>query len=143
MNGQCLCGSVAFEVVGEIPNIYQCHCSECRRATGSSANAATFIHTDRFRWVHGVEKISSFRKEAGYRNDFCSICGSPVPNPLRNTDLVWVPAGLLEETSGFEVAIHLHMKSQACWERTAQGAQECDESLGLEALNNALQRTSR
>lgn len=143
MKGQCLCGSVVFEVVGEVPNIYQCHCSECRKSTGSSANAATFVPAVNFRWVNGEDKISSFKKESGYRNDFCSVCGSVVPNPLRDTDRVWVPAGLLEDTDELEVVIHLYIKSQASWEHSAQNAQVCDETPGLEALNNALQRTSR
>lgn len=141
MKGKCLCGAVAFEVIGEIPNLYQCHCSMCRKSTGSSANAATFVRADMFRWVSGKDKISSFTKDTGYRSDFCSICGSPVPNPLRDTDKVWVPAGLLEETQGLAVVIHLHMKSQACWERTSQDAQEYDEAPNLETLDNALQRT--
>ena len=40
MKGACLCGKVRFEILGEVPNLYQCHCSECRKATGTSANAA-------------------------------------------------------------------------------------------------------
>lgn len=143
MKGQCLCGAVAFEVIGEVPNLYQCHCSMCRKSTGSAANAATFVHADMFRWVSGQEKISSFTKDTGYRSDFCSICGSPVPNVLRDTDKVWVPAGLLEETEGFAVAVHLHTKSQACWERTSQDGAQYDEAPDLETLNNALQRTGR
>lgn len=143
MNGQCLCGAVKFEVIGEIPNLYQCHCSECRKSTGSSANAATFVHADSFQWIKGEDKISSFRKDTGYRNDFCSKCGSPVPNPLRDTNKIWVPAGLLEETGDLKVVIHLYVNSQASWEKSAQGAEENYESPGIDALNNALQRTSR
>jgi hypothetical protein len=143
MKGQCLCGAVAFEVMHEMPGIYQCHCSECRKSTGSSANAATFVQANNFRWLSGEDKISLFRKDTGYRNDFCSICGSPVPNPLRETGKMWIPAGLLEETDGLAVMVHLYMNSRAPWEKTAQGAEEYDDSPGLDALNNALQRTSR
>ena len=30
MQGKCLCGGVRFTLSGEIPNLYQCHCSLCR-----------------------------------------------------------------------------------------------------------------
>jgi hypothetical protein len=142
MKGQCLCGIVEFEVIGEIPYLYQCHCSECRKATGSSANAATFVTAENFKWISGEDKISSYRKPSGYRNDFCSVCGSTIPNPLRNTDKVWVPAGLLEESNDLKVAVHLYMGSRASWERTAQDAERYDESPGVDALNTALHPTS-
>ncbi|PSF15386.1 hypothetical protein C7H10_00470 [Marinobacter shengliensis] len=29
--------SLQFEIDGEIPNLYQCHCSRCRKATGAAA----------------------------------------------------------------------------------------------------------
>lgn len=41
MKGECLFGSVKFEIDEEIRNLYQCHCSLCRKATGAAANAAT------------------------------------------------------------------------------------------------------
>ncbi|WP_446685632.1 GFA family protein [Marinobacter arenosus] len=43
MKGECLCGNVKFEIEEEIRNLYQCHCSLCRKATGAAANAATFV----------------------------------------------------------------------------------------------------
>lgn len=142
MKGQCLCGAVIFEIVGEIPNLYQCHCSECRKSTGSSANAATFVSSERFRWIQGKDRISSFKKDSGYRNDFCSNCGSSVPNPLRDTSKVWIPAGLLEETDNLKVVAHLYMNSKASWETSAQDAEEYDGSPGLEVLNNVLNKQS-
>lgn len=127
MKGECLCGEVKFEIEGDLPNLYQCHCSLCRKATGSSANAATFISQKSFRWLAGQNAISSFQKPTGYRSDFCSICGSPVPNQLRGMELVWVPAGLLEKSFDAEVSVHLHLGSAATWER------DSGECLRLEA----------
>ncbi|MCH4813436.1 GFA family protein [Vreelandella neptunia] len=139
MKGECLCGEVAFEIEGELPNFYQCHCSLCRKATGSSANAATFVEWNNFRWLSGQSSIRSFQKPTGYRSDFCSACGSPVPNKLRNTDLIWVPAGLLDEATESQISVHLHLSSAATW---AQEPDRCVQLVGgpdsLESLNKAL-----
>ncbi len=143
MKGTCLCGTVAFEITGTIPHLYQCHCSECRKATGGAANAATLVDEADFRWLSGEQCISSFSGESGYRSDFCSVCGSPVPNRLKGGEKVWVPAGLLEEADDLAVAIHLYTGSQAAWERSAQEAPRCEESPGLDALVKALRRTGR
>lgn len=141
MKGECLCGEVAFEIEGELPNLYQCHCSLCRKATGSTANAATFVEEKSFRWMSGQSIISSFQKPTGYRSDFCSVCGSPVPNKLRETDLIWVPAGLLDEATASQVSVHLHLTSSAEW---AQESDSCVRLDGgpdsLKSLHEALQR---
>lgn len=134
MKGECLCGEVTFEIHGELPNLYQCHCSLCRKVTGSSANAATFVDQGAFRWLSGQERISSFQKPTGYRSDFCSACGSPVPNPLRGKALMWVPAGLLDERFDAAVSMHLHLGSAASWERDAEECLRLDagpESLAM------------
>jgi len=83
--------------------------------------------------------VNTFQKQTGYRSDFCSVCGSPVPNKLRDTDLVWVPAGLLGGEIASRIAVHLHMSSAALW---AQESKRCvrlgGESDSLESLNKLL-----
>ncbi len=37
-----------------------------------------------------------------YRYDFCSRCGSTVPNALRETPYYWIPLGLLDGELGVE-----------------------------------------
>ncbi|MGD8421220.1 MAG: GFA family protein, partial [Gammaproteobacteria bacterium] len=58
MKGRCLCGEVAFELQEPVPNLYQCHCSLCRRVTGSAANAALRIPAAQFAWLAGREQIA-------------------------------------------------------------------------------------
>ena len=65
MKGECLCGEVKFSVKGELPNFYQCHCSLCRKTTGSSANAATFVSEECFEWISGSSQYSLFSKANG------------------------------------------------------------------------------
>lgn len=116
MRGKCLCGLVEFEVVGTFPRLYQCHCSLCRKQGGSSSNTATIVGAENFRWLSGQEHISSWVKDTGFRSDFCSKCGSPVPNPLRSTPFYWVPVGLLDNEQQLEIAAHLFVGSKALWD---------------------------
>lgn len=140
MKGECLCGNVKFEIKEEIRNFYQCHCSLCRKVTGSSSSTATFINASAFRWISGESDIRSYKKPSGYRSDFCSVCGSLVPNSLRDSGMMWVPAGLLNEPlTSSKIAVHLHTKSAATWEHDSA---ECVRLVGgsesLEQLNNLL-----
>lgn len=141
MKGECLCGKVKFEIKGELPNLYQCHCSLCRKATGSAANAATLVREECFLWLSDQSCISSFQKPTGYRSDFCLVCGSPVPNKLKDTSLMWIPAGLLDGVTLSQVSVHFHLTSAATW---AKESDSCvwlaDGPDSLEALNQALQR---
>ena len=139
MKGECLCGNVKFKIEEEIRNLYQCHCSLCRKATGAAANAATFVQDSAFRWVSGESDIRSYKKPSGFRSDFCSVCGSPVPNSLRGSGMVWIPAGLLDELVTSMISAHLHTKSAAPLE---QESAECVRLDGgpdsLESLNKLL-----
>src|SRR5262245_19556634 len=115
MRGKCLCERIEFELLGATPKFYQCHCSLCRKQGGTSSNTATIVEARDFRWLSGQDGISSFVKPTGFRSDFCSRCGSPVPNPLRSTPYYWVPAGLLEGSEQLEIVAHLYVGSKASW----------------------------
>jgi hypothetical protein len=116
MQGACLCKAVRFEIDGNHYKIYQCHCSLCRKQGGSSSNTATIVPNQRFRWLGGREKISSWTKDTGFRSDFCQVCGSPVPNPLAKLPYYWVPLGLIEDHVEMDVVAHLCNSSRARWD---------------------------
>jgi hypothetical protein len=138
MQGKCLCGEVEFAVSGMLPNLYQCHCSLCRKATGSAANAALIVPSESFQWVRGQEHIVSYVKDNGYRSDFCSKCGSPLPNPLKGGAEYWIPAGLLEDNANLQIAAHLHVGSKASWDALSSSGVQYQEAPDLESLLKVL-----
>jgi hypothetical protein len=116
MRGQCLCGTVAFEVDAPSLRLYRCHCSLCRRQSGTASNLAALVSSQQFRWLCGQDKVSSWTKTTGFRSDFCARCGSPVPNPLRTTSMFWVPAGSLDEPASLHVVADIYTASKASWD---------------------------
>ena len=51
--GSCLCGSVTFEVQGPPSAFRYCHCSRCRKASGSAHAANMLVPETQFRWLAG------------------------------------------------------------------------------------------
>lgn len=140
MIGKCLCGQVQFEVGGSLPNFYQCHCSLCRKLSGSASDTAMFLNGEQFRWLGGEDAVSSYKTASGYRSDFCRNCGSTVPHLMQNGRQYWVPAGLLEGDTQSVVAAHLFVGSKAHWDIIADGGEQYVEMPQMDALDRALRR---
>jgi len=126
IKGSCFCEQIQFELSGALPDLYQCHCSECRKTTGASANAGLLLSENQFRWISGEDHIKVFTKKSGYSVNFCSTCGSPVPNPTSiKADLLWIPAGLLNNPpASMKVSHHLCVNSKASWDMIAGSAKQ-------------------
>jgi hypothetical protein len=143
MIGKCLCGEIEFEIAGIIPNLYQCHCSQCRKQGGSASNSATIVNKKQFSWKFGENLVTQFKDKSGFNSHFCSVCGSPVPNKLGDSELVWIPAGALEDSEDLEIVAHLFVGSKAHWEKISNTGIQYEEMPSLDELINSLQRTSR
>jgi hypothetical protein len=46
MTGRCLCGHVAYEIVGPVGPATYCHCTDCRRCTGSALGVGVQSRVD-------------------------------------------------------------------------------------------------
>lgn len=115
LTGQCLCGAVAFGVAGKISELYKCHCSLCRRYTGTS-NSAMFATAKRnLTWQRGADNVTTYTAPTGFTGVFCRTCGSPLPK-TRWDKIYLVPAGTLDEVPAFSQLVHLHTLSKAAWD---------------------------
>ena len=76
-NGSCLCGRVKYEIRGAIGESYFCHCSRCRKASGSAFASSALVATADFVILEGNDFLKSFSVK-GVHRVFCAECGSPI-----------------------------------------------------------------
>lgn len=117
LSGKCNCEEIGFEIDADPSDIYMCHCSICRRATGSNGIAVLVVNNDDFSWTRGEEFITSWKKpNADWAMWFCRQCGSPVPG-INDDYRMFVPAGLITVgAENFKVAHHIWVDSKASWD---------------------------
>ena len=115
--GKCNCGAVTFEIDTEISDVCICHCSICRKYTGNNGVAVVIVKNEKFRWLKGQKKISTWKKPVGdWQSTFCTICGSSLP--VKNNDSsMAVPAGSITKGGeSLKVAHHIWVGSKATWD---------------------------
>lgn len=116
-SGQCLCGAVKVEIRGSITDIIHCHCSLCRKSSGTAYATNGFVLSAEFSLVQGKELLNVFSLQQGRQRHFCSRCGSPVyssnaadPNRIR------IRLGILDSAITERPISHNFVSSKACWD---------------------------
>ena len=125
IRGECNCGGITFEVSADTSDVFVCHCSICRKFTGSNGIAVVIVDNKDFRWTQGEALVTTWRKPGhDWQIWFCKQCGSPVPGNNNDTQL-FIPAGSI--TSGGEnlkVAHHIYVKSKADWDEIGDSGEQ-------------------
>ena len=117
VEGRFLCGEVGYRIRGEILDFQYCHCSRCRRFTGSAHASNCFVRPDALEWTRGEDQVGTFMLDAepGFPTAFCTRCGSSLP-ALSSTGRYWViPAGTRSEDPGLRPARSIFWASRAPW----------------------------
>ncbi len=120
VRGSCLCGGVKFEFAQTSGPFELCHCSRCRKASGSAYGAGLLVQGADFRLIEGKELIKTFEAPVveappPYRQCFCSRCGCPVPNSTHGGSW-FVPAGLLDDDPRIRPDKHIYVELRAPWD---------------------------
>lgn len=115
--GSCLCGSVTFAVRPPFSAFRYCHCSRCRKASGSAHAANLFVPRSQFEWRSGETTVKRFDLPGAQRFSvwFCSDCGSRVPHNVKTREDVLVPAGLLDGDPEMRPQNSIFWGSKAPW----------------------------
>jgi hypothetical protein len=97
--GGCHCGTVAFEVEGELSEVSECNCSICTR----KAYLHWIVPPQSFRLLRGREQLATYSFNTGVaRHFFCTRCGvAPYYVPRSHPDKIDVNARCLD---GVDVA---------------------------------------
>ena len=124
--GSCLCGARRYEIEGDLDGVWVCHCSLCRKATGSVGNAILIVPKARFRWLAGADHAETFVLRPTYTVARCRTCGTPLPAE-EDANYIYVTAGTLNEPLGAGIKTHLFCASRADWDRDNRDVRYFDE----------------
>jgi len=120
IHGSCLCGGVQFEIARAVGPFELCHCSRCRKSSGSAFVAGLGVRVEDFRLIAGAELITTFdapilHSPPPYRVAFCSRCGSPVPDPPEGATWFEIPVGVLDDDPGVRPDKHIMIDFKSAW----------------------------
>jgi hypothetical protein len=116
IKGSCFCGGIVFEV-GKVMFMRYCHCSRCRKESGTAFGTAAVAQTSEFRFVTGADLVKFYDYPPDGRRAHCSVCGSKAPLQLKfqNTHIFLIPAGLFDDDPGVRSMLHMFAGSKAPW----------------------------
>ena len=132
IRGSCLCGAVRFEVDRVAGPFELCHCSRCRKVSGSAFAAAIYVNREDFRFTKGLESVKAYeapilRAPPPYRSSFCAQCGSSLPDPSAKSPLVEIPAGALDDDPQLRPDKHIYVDVKSSWFEIADNLPQFDQ----------------
>ncbi len=116
--GRCLCGTITYEISGDLFATAVCHCDHCQRQSGGAFSVNLVVHESQLS-VDG--ELTAYGDPGDdpsgtihVERRFCGTCGSPIVSALLGTEgIVAVKAGTLDDRA--EVAPNLQV-----WCETSQ-----------------------
>jgi hypothetical protein len=123
--GHCLCEAVKYKVAGEPLWSAHCHCSSCRRNTGSSV--ATFVGFNRATFALTEGAMAEYRSSPNVTRYFCRNCGTPVAYRNENApEEIHLFLGTLDHPENYPAKIHVHFQERLPWLTIEDAAKRYD-----------------
>lgn len=115
LHGRCLCGAIEYSVADNFQYMGFCHCSECRRFSGSAFSAMGGVPSTSFHVLKGQESIAHYEKSKDSVMGFCSVCGSSLYALKPQKGMVHLRLGTLDETPSMKPQFHSYVGSKVPW----------------------------
>lgn len=112
--GECYCRAIRYAVADEFSYAFNCHCSNCRRTTGSAFKPFAGIARDKLSVTEGAEHLMIYGDPTGH-NAHCRQCGSLLYSVVRAGAFVHVAMGTLVDAPSIRPTAHIFVGSKAPW----------------------------
>ena len=114
LSGRCLCGNISYLSDSEPVFTTNCHCTDCRAATGAAYSTICFIKSDLVT-INGETKTFQHLSDRGHTMPihFCPNCGSQLfgENTAR-AGMIGIRAGTIKQTDLVEPARNVYISSK-------------------------------
>lgn len=118
--GKCYCGAVEYAVTDAFLYAANCHCSNCRRTTGSAFKPFAGIERAKLAISKGESELMIFGDEDA-NNTHCKRCGSLLYSIVRGGGFVHVAMGTLVDDPTIRPTHHIFVGFKAPWFTIADG----------------------
>jgi hypothetical protein len=117
IKGSCLCNKVQYQLTPPLNFLQYCHCSRCRKLTGSAHASNLFAKSEQFSWLSGEQYLGHYKMAEAkhFSSCFCKVCGSNLPWQVEATGNWVVPAGSLDDDPGIKAQQSIFYQHRACW----------------------------
>ena len=112
--GECYCRAVRYEVADAFSYALNCHCSNCRRTTGSAFKPFAGIAYSRLRLVRGGDQRIIYGDDTTH-DAHCARRGSLLYSRVREGKWAQVAMGTLVEAPSIRPTAHIFVGSKAPW----------------------------
>ncbi len=126
LNGQCYCGAVHYTLADQFVYAANCHCSDCRRTTGSAFKPFAGIERAKLSVTKGHDRTKIVGDASG-NNTHCADCGSLLYSVVRNGAYVHVAMGTLVDAPSIRPTHHIFVGSKAPWFTITDDLPQYDE----------------
>lgn len=120
LSGKCWCGATEYEVADEFLYAESCHCSRCRRATGSAFKPFAGIERSKLRVTRGEDALLRLGDDL-LCDVRCGKCGSLLYSIVRDGEYAHVALGSLVDEPSIRLSKHIFVGSKASWETLCDG----------------------
>jgi hypothetical protein len=120
LRGGCVCGAITFEVIDAFRYSMNCHCFDCRKATGSAFKPFAGIERSKLSITKGEEEQLLFGDENGH-DVRCRSCGSLLFSVVQEGAFVHVALGSLIDAPSMRPTAHIFVSERAPWFEITDG----------------------
>lgn len=114
LSGSCYCGAVRYKVADAFTYALNCHCSQCRRVTGSAFKPFAGIERAKLKLTKGKDHLLIFGEETNH-DAHCKRCGSLLYSIVRDGAYAHVTLGTLIDSPSIRPSAHIFVGSKAPW----------------------------
>ncbi len=114
LRGGCQCGSIQYDISGLPFDADYCHCSICRKSSGSIVMSWMDFKVEQINWLS--EKPIEYKSSKNARRGFCQKCGSTLS--FRDThypDYYSLSIASLNDPNQVKPNYHIYTDDQIEW----------------------------
>jgi len=123
-SGGCSCGDFRYQVNGEPALMGNCHCTDCKHASGSEMSVVVGVAADSFEILQGETKKWTCKGDSGedVTRNFCPNCGSRLYTEANvMPGMIIIQAGTLDDPSWVTPSMELYTDKMSDWYQVPEG----------------------